>query len=112
MRVFFCTDTIQRQTQKMKTLRQTSVVTKMSSINGSTVSESVFSRDFEGLWNILSIPGIMIFATIFTTAIYALMKKFKLENLIICYYGMKTDESPLLPTITGTVGNYSNIVSD
>ena len=87
----------------------------MSSINGSTVSESsVFSRDFEGLWHILSIPGIMIFATIFTTAIYALMKKFKLENLIlICYPGIsKHNISPLLPTITGTVGNYSNIVSD
>ena len=88
----------------------------MSSINGSTVSESsVFSRDFEGLWHILGIPGIMIFATIFTTAIYALMKKFKLENLIlICYPGIsKTNSvSPLLPTITGTVGNYSNIVSD
>ena len=98
----------------MKTLRQTSVVTKMSSINGSTVSESVFSRDFEGLWHILSIPGIMIFAAIFTTVIYALMKKFKLENLIlICYPGIsKTNVSPLLPTITGTVGNYSNIVSD
>ena len=88
----------------------------MSSINGSTISEEsvlLFSRDFEGLWNILSIPGIMIFATIFTTAIYAMMKKFKLENLIICYHGIsKTDVSPLLPTITGTVGNYSNIVSD
>ena len=87
----------------------------MSSINGSTVSESsVFSRDFEGLWHILSIPGIMIFAAIFTTVIYALMKKFKLENLIlICYPGIsKTNVSPLLPTITGTVGNYSNIVSD
>ena len=87
----------------------------MSSINGSTVSESsVFSRDFEGLWHILSIPGIMIFATIFTTVIYALMKKFKLENLIlICYPGIsKNNISPLLPTITGTVGNYSNIVSD
>ena len=86
----------------------------MSSMNGSTVSESVFSRDFEGLWHILSIPGIMIFATIFTTVIYALMKKFKFENLIlICYPGIsKTNVSPLLPTITGTVGNYSNIVSD
>ena len=87
----------------------------MSSINGSTVSESsVFSRDFEGLWHILSIPGIMIFATIFTTLIYALMKKFKLENLILIFYPgiSKTNISPLLPTITGTVGNYSNIVSD